>query len=176
MRLESWQPSRHSIGCLSARLVTELTCLGASREGGAERASARELLSTAETGAEELQRGSEVAPALIPHIKSKHFLPNSIPGTSLRHRQQYFTVVEVAQTPPWAYFTWFLCPFSSASSPLWPRQRASAPLPPLLSLICMSIIIKILLQVTLVLIWNPANLSLWLFTGLVSIYLNCFSH
>lgn len=67
MRLESWQPSRHSIGCLTARLVTELTCLDASREVGAERASARELLSTAETGTEKLQRGSEVAPALIPH-------------------------------------------------------------------------------------------------------------
>lgn len=67
VRLESWQPSRHSIGCLTARLVTELTCLDASREVGAERASARELLSTAETGTEKLQRGSEVAPALIPH-------------------------------------------------------------------------------------------------------------
>lgn len=78
------------MGCLSARLVTELTCLGASRDGErsrAECASARELLSTAEAGAEQLQRGSEVAPALTAPIKSKHFLPNSIPGASLHHLQ-----------------------------------------------------------------------------------------
>lgn len=72
MRLQSWQPSRHSIGC--ARLVTELTCLDASREVGAELASAHQGLCTAETGAGKFQRGSEVVPALISHIKSKHFL------------------------------------------------------------------------------------------------------
>lgn len=67
--------------------MTELTCLDASREVGAERARARELLSTAETGAEKRQGGSEVAPALIPHIKSKHLLPSSVTGASLAHLQ-----------------------------------------------------------------------------------------
>lgn len=159
MRLESWQPSRHSTGCLTARLVTELTCLDASREVGAEHASASELLSTAETGAEKLQRGSEVAPALTPHRKSKYFLPNNVTGASLAHLQRCFTVFEVTETPG-THFTWFLCPFSFASFPLWLRQKASATLSPLLSLICMSIIIKILLQVTLVLMWNPARFVL----------------
>lgn len=96
VRLQSWQPSRHSIGC--ARLVTELTCLDARREVGAERASARELLCTAETGAEKLQNDSEVVPALIPHIKSKHFLQNSVTGASLVHLQGCFTVIKVTKT------------------------------------------------------------------------------
>lgn len=94
MRLQSWQPSRHSIGC--ARLVTELTCLDASREVGAEPASAHQWLCTAETGAGKFQRGSEVVPALIPHIKSKHFL--CVTGASLVYLQGCFTVMKVTKT------------------------------------------------------------------------------
>lgn len=58
-----------------------------------------------------------------------------------------------------------ILPGSCALSVLHPLlfgqgKEASAPLSPLLSLTCMSILIKILLQVTLVLMWNPARFVL----------------
>lgn len=90
MRWESWQPSRHSTGCLTARTVTELTCPGASREVGAQRVSAHKELSYAEMGEEKL---GGAAPALIINKQCKHVLPNSVIGTSAAYLQWCFTVI-----------------------------------------------------------------------------------
>lgn len=104
VRWESWQPSRHSTGCLTARTVTELTCPGASREVRAQRVSAHKELSYAEMGEEKL---GGAAPALIINKQCKHVLPNSVIGTSAA----YLHSLSLPQTrhSPGTHCLWLLC-------------------------------------------------------------------